>query len=54
MKEHRPRIPLRRLTKPAERSRQEVVVHSVQQYEVSHRGELHVVLVLLGMETPDV
>jgi hypothetical protein len=39
---------------PAERSRRGVFVHCVQWYELSHRGEIYLMLGLMGMEAPDV
>mgnify|MGYP001046616747 CR=1 FL=1 len=39
---------------PAGRSTRGVFVHCVQQYEVHHRGEIYLMLGLMGMEAPDV
>jgi uncharacterized damage-inducible protein DinB len=39
---------------PAARSRKEVFVRCVQQHEVHHRGEIYLMLGLMGMEAPDV
>jgi hypothetical protein len=39
---------------PAGRSGQGVFVHCVQEHEISHRGEIYLMLGLMGMEAPDV
>jgi len=39
---------------PIERSGRGVSVHCVQRHETSHRGEIYLMLGLMGMEAPDV
>jgi hypothetical protein len=45
-------LPWNRL--PAARSRREVFAHCVQEHEIHHRGEIYLMLGLMGMEAPDV
>ena len=39
---------------PAGRTGQGIFVHCVQEHEVHHRGEIYLMLGLMGMEAPDV
>ena len=45
---------LRKHPPPTGRSGQGIFVHCVQWHEIHHRGEIYLMLGLMGMEAPDI